>query len=62
MLLVAGQGTTDTGLSKPFQKNVRKEKLFTPAFSVTSLLDVVDSLGDEHSGGLYDFSGKAITF
>ena len=31
-------GTTDTGLSKPFQKNVKPEKLFTTKFTVSQVL------------------------
>ncbi|CAM9128777.1 unnamed protein product [Choristocarpus tenellus] len=53
-------GTTDTGLSEPFQKNVRPEKLFTPAYTVGKLLDLVNSLEEEHSGGFYDFDGIRI--
>jgi short-subunit dehydrogenase len=34
-------GTTDTTLSKPFQKNVKEGKLFTPEYSVSMMLDVV---------------------
>ena len=34
-------GTTDTSLSKPFQKGVPQEKLFTPEFVATRLLDIV---------------------
>jgi NAD(P)-dependent dehydrogenase (short-subunit alcohol dehydrogenase family) len=55
-------GTTDTDLSKPFQKNVQEGRLFPVAFTVESLLKVVDSMQDENSGGLYDWAGKAIPF
>eukprot|EP01006_Ploeotia_vitrea_P041267 TRINITY_DN66498_c6_g7_i1.p1 TRINITY_DN66498_c6_g7~~TRINITY_DN66498_c6_g7_i1.p1 ORF type:complete len:259 (+),score=25.35 TRINITY_DN66498_c6_g7_i1:25-801(+) len=37
-------GTVDTRLSKPFQKAVPKDKLFTPEFSVQKLLQVIDAL------------------
>jgi NAD(P)-dependent dehydrogenase (short-subunit alcohol dehydrogenase family) len=55
-------GTTDTDLSKPFQKNVQEGRLFPVDFTVDSLLGVIDSMTDENSGGLYDWAGKAIPF
>jgi NAD(P)-dependent dehydrogenase (short-subunit alcohol dehydrogenase family) len=55
-------GTTDTGLSKPFQRNVKPEKLFPVDFTVNQILDIVDHLDADHSGGLYDWAGKAIPF
>lgn len=55
-------GTTDTDLSRPFQKNVAEGRLFPVEFSVESLLKVINSMDDENSGGLYDWAGKAIPF
>lgn len=55
-------GTTDTDLSKPFQKNVAEGRLFPVDFTVNQLLDCVDSMTADHSGGLYDWAGKAISF
>ena len=55
-------GTTDTDLSKPFQKNVQEGRLFPVDFTVESLLKVIDSMEAENSGGLYDWAGKAIPF
>ena len=55
-------GTTDTDLSKPFQKNVQDGRLFPVDFTVDSLLNVINSMQDENSGGLYDWAGKAIPF
>jgi NAD(P)-dependent dehydrogenase (short-subunit alcohol dehydrogenase family) len=55
-------GTTDTDLSKPFQKNVQDGRLFPVDFTVESLLGVIDSMKEENSGGLYDWAGKAIPF
>lgn len=55
-------GTTDTDLSKPFQANVQEGRLFPVDFTVNQLLDVIDSMTAEHSGGLYDWAGKAISF
>lgn len=55
-------GTTNTDLSKPFQKNVKEGSLFPVDFTVTQLLNIIDSLQDVHSGGFYDWSGRAISF
>jgi len=55
-------GTTDTDLSKPFQKNVKEGRLFPVQFTAGRLLDVVDSMGYENSGGFYDWAGVALPF
>ena len=34
-------GTTDTKLSKPFQKNIADNKLFSPAFVANKLLEII---------------------
>lgn len=53
-------GTVDTGLSKPFQRNVKT--LFTPTDSATKLLGVIDRATTADSGLLYDWQGEAIAF
>lgn len=55
-------GTTNTDLSRPFQKNVKEERLFPVEFTVGRMLDVVESLEDKHSGGFYDWAGKSLPF
>lgn len=55
-------GTTDTGLSKPFQGNVKEMSLFPVEFTATQLLNLIDSMQEEHSGGFYDWSGQALSF
>lgn len=55
-------GTTDTDLSVPFQRNVKEGSLFPVEFTVSQLLQVIESATDEHSGGLYDWAGKSISF
>jgi hypothetical protein len=52
----------DTDFSRPFQSNVQKERLFPVDFTVGKLLDVIDSMEEDNSGGLYDWAGKAIPF
>ena len=55
-------GTTDTDLSKPFQRNVKDGRLFPVEFTVDRLLNVIDCMEEEHSGGFYDWSGTALPF
>ena len=53
-------GTVDTGLSKPFQKNVAPEKLFTPARSAAAMLGVLDGLTPADSGKCFAWDGVEI--
>ena len=53
-------GTTDTDLSRPFQKNVRPEKLFTTEYTAGMLLDVLEGLAPEDSGGFFAYDGSEI--
>lgn len=53
-------GTTDTGLSEPFQANVPEGKLFPVDRTVGYLLSVIDGLSAEDSGGFFDWAGKPI--
>lgn len=53
-------GTVDTGLSKPFQRNVPDGKLFTPAFAAGRLLGVIDGLTPAESGRCFDWAGQEI--
>ena len=55
-------GTVDTALSRPFQRNVAAEKLFTPSHSAERLLEVLDGLGPKDSGGFYAYDGRRIPF
>lgn len=62
LAVVAGlhPGTVDTGLSSQFQANVAPDKLFTPARSASHLVDVVQRLSPEHSGGVFAWDGQRI--
>ncbi len=53
-------GTVDTGLSKPFQRNVAPGKLFTADTSAAHLLDVIDGLKRPDSGNCLDWSGETV--
>jgi NAD(P)-dependent dehydrogenase (short-subunit alcohol dehydrogenase family) len=53
-------GTTDTGLSKPFQANVPDEKLFSVERACDQLLTVINGLEPDDSGGFRAWDGSAI--
>jgi NAD(P)-dependent dehydrogenase (short-subunit alcohol dehydrogenase family) len=53
-------GTVDTGLSKPFQANVKPGKLFTPEFTVNQLLSICHNLSPEESPFYLDWKGETI--
>ncbi len=52
-------GTTDTRLSAPFQRGVKPGQLQTPAFTAAHLVQVLENLEPEDSGGLFDFLGES---
>jgi NAD(P)-dependent dehydrogenase (short-subunit alcohol dehydrogenase family) len=53
-------GTVDTGMSKPFQRTVAPEKLFTPEQSAAHLWAVMDGLTPADSGGFRAWDGAEI--
>ncbi|MEL6364778.1 MAG: SDR family NAD(P)-dependent oxidoreductase [Pseudomonadota bacterium] len=53
-------GTVDTELSRPFQRNVPDEKLFTPDYSAERLIAVLESLTPERSGKCFAWDGIEI--
>jgi NAD(P)-dependent dehydrogenase (short-subunit alcohol dehydrogenase family) len=55
-------GTTDTALSKPFQRNVPEGKLFSPAFTAERLLTVLDGLTADDTGGFFAWNGDPIEY
>lgn len=62
LAMVAGlhPGTVATDLSAPFQKGVKPERLFTPAYSAERLLAVLDALTPADSGGVFAWDGARI--
>jgi NAD(P)-dependent dehydrogenase (short-subunit alcohol dehydrogenase family) len=55
-------GTVDTGLSKPFQGNVKSNKLFEPAFTAERLVNILANV-DVNDGPYYlDWDNKPITW
>ncbi|KAJ1266294.1 hypothetical protein BS78_08G140100 [Paspalum vaginatum] len=53
-------GTVDTDLSRPFQRNVPKDKLFTREFSVQKLLSVIDNVKKSDNGKFFAWDGQEI--
>lgn len=53
-------GTTDTDLSKPFQRNVPPEKLFPVERTVTQLLGVIEGLSRDDSGQFFSWDGSRL--
>ncbi|BAY12545.1 SDR family NAD(P)-dependent oxidoreductase [Calothrix sp. NIES-2098] len=53
-------GTTDTRLSRPFQKNVAAEKLFSVERTVTQLLNVIEQLQEGDSGQFFSWDGSRL--
>lgn len=53
-------GTTDTRLSKPFQRGVPPEKLFSTERTVSQLLDVLSEVTLEDSGEFFSWDGSRL--
>ncbi len=55
-------GTVDTELSKPFQRNVPQDKLFSPDFVAERLLTISSDLPIDGDASYLDWAGKSITW
>ncbi|WP_394392068.1 SDR family NAD(P)-dependent oxidoreductase [Shewanella woodyi] len=55
-------GTTDTALSKPFQKNVPPGKLFSCEFVAKQLLEIVENSELDSTLSYLDWQGKRISW
>lgn len=53
-------GTVDSNLSKPFQANVPKDKLFSPDYASASMLDVLEKLTPQQTGKFFAWDGEEI--
>ncbi|NRB29550.1 MAG: SDR family NAD(P)-dependent oxidoreductase [Rhizobiaceae bacterium] len=53
-------GTVDTGLSKPFQRNVADGKLFTAQHSTGQMLNVIDRVTEADSGNIFAYDGSQV--
>ncbi len=59
-VIVFHPGTTDTGLSKPFQKNVPAGKLFTTEFVAKQLLQITEDQAFDQRPSFLDWQGETI--
>lgn len=55
-------GTVDTSLSQPFTRRVQPSKLFSPTHSAGDLLQVIDSLTPDDSGGFFAYDKSSVEF
>lgn len=60
IVLALHPGTTDTPLSRPFQSGVTAEKLFTPVFVATRLLQLIHDARPAQSGCFLAWDGQQI--
>jgi NAD(P)-dependent dehydrogenase (short-subunit alcohol dehydrogenase family) len=60
IVVILHPGTTDTELSRPFQRNVPPEKLFSVERTVQQLLTVMDSLQETDSGDFFSWNGDRL--
>ena len=61
-VIVFHPGTTDTALSKPFQKNVSPQQLFTSEFVAQQLLTIIETIALDQSASYLDWLGKTISW
>jgi len=61
-LIIAGlhPGTVETGLSEPFRRNVKPEKLFSLQQSAAYLLEVLEGLDEKDSGSVFAWDGQRV--
>lgn len=53
-------GTVNTELSRPYHRNVPKDKLFSTEHSVNCLMSIVDTLNIEKTGKAYSWDGTEL--
>ncbi|KAH7437324.1 hypothetical protein KP509_05G065800 [Ceratopteris richardii] len=58
--VVIHPGVVDTELSKPYQRDIPPEKLFTPETSAEKLVEILDSLKPEDSGKFFSYTRQEI--
>ncbi|MEM1281223.1 MAG: SDR family NAD(P)-dependent oxidoreductase [Cyanobacteria bacterium P01_H01_bin.152] len=60
VILALHPGTTDTRLSKPFQRNVPPQKLFSVERTVTQLLAIIDGATEADNGAFFSWDGSRL--
>ena len=61
LCLALHPGTVDTGLSKPFQQNLKEGQLFQRERAAAQLLQVIDNARPDQSGSLLAWDGQEIS-
>ena len=59
-LIAFHPGTTDTKLSKPFQRSVPEGKLFTPDFVAVALIKLLKKLDPNSEEEFFDWNGQPV--
>ena len=59
-LIAFHPGTTDTPLSKPFQRSVPKDKLFSADFVATQLLSIMENITMDNKAAYLDWNNQPI--
>ena len=59
-LLSIHPGTVDTKLSKPFQRNIPKEQIFTPDYAASRILNIMKAISHDGKLDYLDWEGKQI--
>ena len=59
-VLLFHPGTTDSGLSRPFQRNVPKEKLHAPESTAGALLNLLENISPAQTGHFLSYDGQEI--
>ena len=60
IIVMLHPGTTDTQLSKPFQRGVPPEKLFSTTRTVSQLLDVLENVTPQDNGEFFSWDGSRL--
>lgn len=53
-------GTVNTDLSRPYHRNVAKDKLFDTEHSVNCLMSIIDILNIDKTGKAYSWDGTEL--
>ena len=61
-LIAFHPGTTDTNLSKPFQRSVKQENLFTAQYVADHLVRIMNTLPVDGELSFIDWENKAIVW
>jgi len=61
IILALQPGTVESKFSEPFKKNISKDKLFSPDFSVDMMSKVIESADTSSSGNFIAWDGEVIS-